>query len=93
MDSQSSVGPCGRNSGAQAAAARRTWVAEGVVQTRDDFAPRLGASPTSLPASVRWSDLFSVQVDEGAYQPAEFLKVEPEAADEVCRALGGLCPL
>ena len=59
-----------------------------MVLSSAEFAERYGVSVDALPALEARGDLFSVKVGGETYWPSELLKLEPQVAAELCRALG-----
>lgn len=70
-------------------AARRRWIADGIVLSANDYAARRGISSAVLPALEASGAVFSLRIDGARWYPAELLSLSPDEATQMCRVLAG----
>ena len=69
--------------------ARLAWTHDGTLLTATDYAAARGIPPPALPELEALGELFSLDIEGARWYPSELLKLSPDVADAVCRAMAG----
>ena len=69
--------------------ARRAWTQDGTLLCATCYAASRGIPPDDLPLLETRGELFSLEIEGTRWYPAELLKLGPDEASAVCRALAG----